>query len=297
MSLDPPTIKRLSFIKYLYQIAVEQSHKPEPQNSVAVLMFHDSIELFLELAAEFLGCNISSNTSFMGYFELINSKLSNNQLSQKVAMNRLNKSRVNLKHNGVLLTTGDIESFRVNAKNFFEENTQLVFEIELEKLSLIDLIDNDFIRNILKDAKNDSQNGDHKSALERLSIAYNQLTIDYEKSKKTIYNNSAFLIGENLEYEFGFGEVGSLENIKGTIKEIQNILKPILFNFDMRKYIKFKHLTPEVLFYGKKDYDKNDVYWHFGENKSFSAKEVDFCLNFIIECALKLQEFDFELEK
>lgn len=292
MNLTQIEISRLSFIKYLYQIAVEQSYKPEPQNSVAVLMFHDSIELFLELAAEFLGCNVSSNTSFMGYFDLVNSKLSGNQLSQKVAMNRLNKSRVNLKHHGVLLTTADIESFRVNAKNFFEENTPLVFGIELEKISLIDLIDNDVIRDILKDAKNDSQNGNHKSALERLSIAYNQLIRDYEKSKKRSYRDSVFFIGEDLESEFVFNN--PLEKIGETVKEIQNILKPILFNFDMRKYIKFKHLTPR-LYPGNEYYGKYNVYWTSHKDSDFSIEDVDFCLNFIIECALKLQEFDFEI--
>lgn len=46
--------RRLAFIKYLYNMAVEQSMKPEPTCASSVLTFHDSIELFLEPASEHL---------------------------------------------------------------------------------------------------------------------------------------------------------------------------------------------------------------------------------------------------
>lgn len=46
--------KRLSFIKYLFNLGVEQSHKPEPLCWASVLTFHDSVELFLQLSAEYV---------------------------------------------------------------------------------------------------------------------------------------------------------------------------------------------------------------------------------------------------
>jgi hypothetical protein len=47
-------LRRLSFIKFLFDTGVEQSNKSDPLCNVAMLSFHDSIELFLQLACEHL---------------------------------------------------------------------------------------------------------------------------------------------------------------------------------------------------------------------------------------------------
>lgn len=73
--------KRLAIIKYLYNVAVEQSMKPEPICSTSVLTFHDSIELFLELAAEHLDKG-KSGVNFMAYWELLALKVKDG-LTQK----------------------------------------------------------------------------------------------------------------------------------------------------------------------------------------------------------------------
>jgi hypothetical protein len=44
-------MERLAFIRYLHFLGVEQSRKTEPFSRASVLMFHDVIELYLELRA------------------------------------------------------------------------------------------------------------------------------------------------------------------------------------------------------------------------------------------------------
>jgi hypothetical protein len=69
MAIDKiESLRRLSFIKFLFNTGVEQSSKSEPLCNVAVLSFHDSIELFLQLACEHLNIN-ASGANFMGYFD------------------------------------------------------------------------------------------------------------------------------------------------------------------------------------------------------------------------------------
>jgi len=56
MSLSNTVIgQQLAFIRYLFNIGVEQSFKPEPQCALAILNFHDAIELFFGLSCEHLG--------------------------------------------------------------------------------------------------------------------------------------------------------------------------------------------------------------------------------------------------
>lgn len=74
---EEEVIRRLVFIRYLYNLGVEQSKKAEPYSWTSVLTFHDAVELFLVLSAEYLG--ISENNlkelKFSRYWEIINPKL------------------------------------------------------------------------------------------------------------------------------------------------------------------------------------------------------------------------------
>jgi hypothetical protein len=103
--MDPSDLKRLAFIKYLFTIALDQSYLPEPAGAAAILTFHDAIELFNQLACEYLDIDTigkgSKQINFIEYWDLISLKLSQ-PLPQKESMNRLNKARVALKHHGNL---------------------------------------------------------------------------------------------------------------------------------------------------------------------------------------------------
>lgn len=294
MTLNQIILNRLSFIKYLYQDAVEKSRKPSPKDSASILAFHDSIELFLQLSAEYLIANPKIKTNFMDYWPIINQKLSGNQLLHKASMIRLNKARVNLKHQGQLINKSDIETFRVNARDFFEDNTPIIFGINFSEISLIDLIENDEVKQILKDAQDFSSNNNYKESIERLAIAFDVLILDYEKSK-TRYRRSPFSIGENLSFIWTSDLNSDLEKIVESMKEIQKTIKLLCLNIDYRKYSRFHLLTPR-LFRGKEIYGKYNVYWYNVKERKFNKEQVEFCFNFIIESALKLQEFDFEIE-
>jgi len=88
MELNPDIIKRLSFIKDFYKFAREQSKLYSPQNYISILMFHDSVELFIYLSAQFRDINIKTNTNFMEYWQ----KFEQNgfELTRKADMNKLN---------------------------------------------------------------------------------------------------------------------------------------------------------------------------------------------------------------
>ncbi len=301
MSLNHSRIMRLAYIKFLYQHGVELSNKMSPYNSTSALMFHDSIDLFLQLAAEVLNINTKDRTYFMDYINIINQKLAPKQLSQIGSMKRLNDARVSLKHKGLLLHESVIESCRVNSKDFFIENTPIIFGFEFSDISLIDVIENDKIKKILKEVKQFSNNGQFKDALEHIAVSFNELISGYEKNRSSLME-SIFYFDDLHESDFEFDTnlfgnyIGGFEKIFNTLKEMQYSLKLLSFNIDIRKYARFLHLTPH-LNPGKEIYDKYSVYWDFTKDKNFTEEKVDFCINFIIESALNLQDFDFKIEQ
>ena len=57
------------------------------------------------------------------------------------------------------------------------------------------------------------------------------------------------------------------------------------------EYAKFRSIVPDVTWYlGSMEPEVN-----FRGDETINKNEMNFCLNFIIESALRLQQFDFEI--
>jgi hypothetical protein len=162
-------------------------------------MFHDSIELFLQLAVEHLNIKTKDkDTKFSEYWNLLSSILPLGYPTQKESMLRLNSSRVQLKHHGTRPCKVDIEGFRVNATDFFKENTTPIFGMDFNDISLISMVQCEDARNNLEKAANLIEKGDRKRAIEKIARAFSEIIFDYEDRKQTAFRKSPFFIGENL---------------------------------------------------------------------------------------------------
>ena len=296
MNIDPTILKRLSFIKSLFQLGVKQSKQKPPLDSISILMLHDSVELFLHLSTEVLNSNRKTNIGFLEYWEVINRNLTGQQLSQKNQMNRLNKARVNLKHHGILLNKSDIESFRINVTDFYNDNFPLIFGIDFGEISIIDLIDNLDVRDILKNAIILFQQKNFDRSYEHLSLAFRILILDFESDFKP-HRYELFGI-EYFSPSCDLEEIRpDLEELSSRIDNINSIMKYLIYGIDVKNYIKFSLLTPDVYF-KRGNYKNYEIYAPLpvsGKNKkNISQNQFDFCIDFIIDSALKLQEFDFD---
>lgn len=297
--MDKIFIQRLSFIKYLFSIGYHQSQQPAPLYGAAILSFHDSIELFLQLSSEKL--NISKQIhNFIDYWDAIDGKLNGCSLSQKESMRRLNKARVNLKHHGIIPSQLDIETFRVTTAAFFNENCLAIFQIDFDKISLIDIIKFDRSRELLRKAKEDFEKNKIIEALQGITLSFHYLLSDYENSKMDSFHDSPFFFGKKMtflsSFHIGIGLDGKMKDfvdaVKDSIEAMQKAVKILSFGIDYKKYAKFQSISLPVQFTmnGK-------AHFYIRGVESLDSDTMKFCENFIIEAALKLQEFDFELIK
>ena len=291
-------IQRLSFIKYILTIGLEQSNKPEPLCGISILQFHDSVELFLQLIFEKVGGS-KKDIRFMKYWEEIDNKLKNKNLTQKEIMRKLNDARANLKHVGIIPSKLNVEVFKESTLDFFNENCLLVFNINFEEITLIEIIKYKRTRELLKEANDYYNKNQLEESLQSIALSFEYLLLDYEETKKDKFGHSLFEARDRFRFlsSFHFKSIDRelSEFVNGTIasiKEIQEIVKLLGFGIDYKKYIKFKSIIPMVIFTA-------DVKPHFenlkGEN--FNKNDLDFCINFIVETSLKLQEFDFEYKQ
>jgi hypothetical protein len=135
-TLNKDQTRRLAFVRYLYGVAVDQSHQPEPFAAVSLLTFHDACEMFLQIAAEHNAITFGQRApDLMAYWSLFDEQ-AHLQLTSKTAINRLNKARINLKHAGVPPAHADVEGFRAVVTSFFEDNALTLLGVEFDQISL-----------------------------------------------------------------------------------------------------------------------------------------------------------------
>jgi len=306
MALHHIVVQRLAFIKYLYQTAITQSQSPSPLNCASILTMHDAIELFLQLASEHLNVG-SERPAFIEYWDILNKKIAPLELAQKESMRRLNKARVAIKHHGTFPSELDIESFRASTTNFFEDNTSLVFKVNLHEISLVEFVNPEISRQKLKDAEIAISQGDTLKALDDIAIAFDKMISDYENRKRTPFSDSPFYFGRDLTFQTSFcmGLNGGLDSyersmaefvdrVKESIEAMQNAIKILALGMDYRKYSKFKGLTPQLVRLMNGQYYSTR---RFDEKQKPSVEDTRFCIHFVIESALALSQFDYSLKK
>lgn len=290
-------IKRLAFAKYLIERGNQESVNSEPLSSIALLNYHDAMEFIFDLVLEDKGINTNKLT-FMQYFDKVNEWLRTNgkdEISLRPSLVKLKDRRVNLKHKGLFPSKTDIEESKFTANNLFEELCKNVYGLDAQKISLVELIENQRVKAFIKEAIN-SYDSDQKKSIEKISLSFEFLLRDYEQSKRGFFD-----FGKDMtfldSFSMGLNRRDKLsefvDNVKESIEAMQKAVKTLAFGLDYKKYIKFGLLIPEPIWYIESDMPKVSL----SQNAKISKEDFNFCINFLIECALKLQEFDFEISK
>jgi hypothetical protein len=299
VELDQHVVRRLAFVRYLSQTAVAQSKAPAPLKAASLLTMHDAVELWLQLASEV--CDVgASQPAFMEYWELLAPKLPPEGLSQKQSMRRLNKARVALKHQGTFPSDLDIEAFRATTVSFFQENTPLVFGLDIDEVSLLEFVNPDKSRELLKEAQALVSAGETVEALDKVAVAYAEMLEDYEDRKRkdyaspfdfgpslTFHSSSFMKLSRRTTEERKFADF--VDKVRESLDAMQGAIKTLAFGIDYRKHSRFKALTPHLVRVMSGD-------WHIQrrrDSEERSADDVKFCIDFVVESALALSEFDY----
>lgn len=303
-NLTKDEMKRLVIIKRIYIHATDLSYKLEPLSYASILLYHDAVELFIHFACEHLNINKSHN-ELSEYWEDFSRE--GKPLTQKEAMKRFFKARTNLKHFSILPHKTDLDGYRSSVTNFFLDNTQQLFGIEFSNISMASLIDDDLPRKYILEAEESFKNGDYDKALENTSIALIILLDKYNELRKERYGwyfvfpqklsliNPQFTGGEVekiiTEYPHLYDFIQQTYSFAISVQQAINFMNmasvPQSLGIDNRSYYRFIHLVPPVT-----KLDENYVRTlPYISSNLLAPSDVQFCIDFVIECALTIQDF------
>ena len=254
----------------------------------SVLTFHDSVELFLHLALETLANKSKTDMPFMAYFEDIDRKLTDATLSGKMSMDRLNSSRNNLKHKGVLPDHSELEGFRGSVTTFFRENTPVVFDTAFDSLSLVQLVEHPQARIELENAESLLTSNDVVSALQHTALAFDELIWVYRQQELPDRPLSPMLISTT---DYGSNTMPSSQ-VVSTVKavnwlmhehnEVRTALDMLELGIDSAGLRRFQRLAPRV--------NRNvNGEVRYGRSGATTEEECRWCIQFVLESAIRLQ--------
>ena len=291
-------IRRLATIKYLYSIGVQQSLQVESVAGFSILAFHDCAEMFLLLVAENKGDNVEK-LSFMGFWDKYP------DLTLKESMRNLKDRRVSIKHKGLFPSKSDIEISRITMADFLEQNTINQFGIDFKDVSVSCLISYSQVKEYIDNAEKDYNNGNIYECLVNCKIAFLELLSTYKSSKCQYHiSHSIIDIGDEIGRDYqklvgtnsNYGERW-FRQVTETTNKIREILKITALGIDYKKYSYFDFVTPRTMLCwseGKLTYistPKDSYETKFNTKKS----DCQFCIDFVIDSALKLQGFDYHI--
>lgn len=291
-------LKRLSYIKYLYNLGVEQSKQAEVISFSSILCFHDSIDFFVQLSAEYYGIKSTEKLFLMDYFNKISS------LTMEASVGKINKRRNNLKHNGQIPAKSEIEESKITTTLFFEENTLLIFKLDFNEVSLTNLIIYKEVRNHLYEAELNISKNKKLEAIKEIAVAFFELMNIEEdfRNRNGLSNPEGIVSGEQmlrildeaifdgnkskLRKDINFQKI--IELYDKNFDKLGNYLKVLSMGIDYRKYKKFTLVTPFV-------YKNSDNELNIGSvNIEIATNEnIQFMQEFVLDCAIKFQEFGY----
>lgn len=285
-------MERLAFVRSLYLLGIEHAAQPEPANVVAVLLYHDSVDLFLQLVAEHVGVVTKPKhlPAMVDYFPLIGDKrgASAPPLSQQRAMERLNNVRNYLKHGGTRPARAEVDAFRASVTDFFEANVPLVFGIDFDGISMARHVEALDARSHLERAEQLAAAGDRDGAVQASATAFAYLLRAHGVGRpgESMYFATSKL--DHLRYAKDF-DVKDLTQVvrylRDAVEALQAKVAHLSLGVEPAAMARFRRVTPNVSI----AMAGNARMTGGTAPGSVTDDDVRFCYNFVIGVALTLQ--------
>lgn len=298
-------MRRLALIRLLLSRAEQASEQPAPYNTDAINRAHDVAEMWLVLAVEVKGLAIQKE--FMAYWPELEKALGR-PLGYKAQMTRLNKARVGLKHYGIEPAPEEVAAAVAAVKNLLTEETTNLFGVALADASLATFVTSQAAAKCLTTAEEQWVAGDHDRAMADLSDAFDHVIRDYVTSKRTERESSIFSSLGPLENPFNswqrtipnrgtraFAEDKQREMerwqqaMEESVVALDETLQLVALGVDIRRYGMFKSLIPKV------QHSLVGVRSIVAAGPMPNHEQFEFCRDFVVQTALYLAEFDYEL--
>ena len=171
---DISLIKRLALIRHTYQIGVRQSESPAPYGAMSLLTFHDSLEWFLITACDYFAIDIPGPEKLLDYFDRLGEK--NPAVVGRTTLKKCMGARREFKHRLIIPDVSSLQEIRFATGIFLSENSFYLFGVDLDRINLVDGIQEQEIRAQIKESIRLMEEENYDECTRHLRRAYRKIT-------------------------------------------------------------------------------------------------------------------------
>ena len=250
--------------------------------SISLLLMHDAVELLMLAVLDHLQVATKKRREFMDFW----SDIKQAGLAEPpdfFPMDSLNKLRVGLKHSGNLPHPQAVRDLLPRVLGFFENVLKAYCGLSYSDVSLIDLVSDQEVCSLLRDAHKKFSAGEKAEALTNLKIALHK--VEHPKSEHLPLLQAPRKPSLPSEVSrAGWGEY--LDELHSFLKESALRMNTVMLRVDPARYGSFVRNTPIVQWSvsGKSTVVLTSTY------SAVSEEEFTEMVNFLIDYALKVSE-------
>ena len=277
--LNKELLDRLICSKYLYYRGVDILTQRGPFSAgSAVLHFQDAAEMFLRVIAEHLNCSLKESATFNQIIDTID-LIDHNKVSHRIALNQINKARINFKHFGLEPRYEDVYKFSCDLEGFFPAVLTSFLNIDFYSISLTNLIGHTRTENFLNDAERFIGEGKYKDSISASTVALKIFSSHYEIEPRG-YRPNPFLRFKTDDRELERWA----KNIDQIIQDQRSQLDLIMLGINLADYRRFKRYAPIVHLTMAGTFEI--VHGGFGNPVEPTKENALFCHRFVIDAIL-----------
>lgn len=307
MELEQSVVKKIQMSKMLYDLGngcFKSQHNIE-KIGTGVILLQDSVEIFLLAVCEQLTISLDGRDAFPVLLSKIEKKV-NEKIPLKRQMLNLNTQRVNIKHLGFSPPNyDDCKEFVNEVKSFFLELSSRYLKTEYESISFLELLKNDKVKVLLKQAENFYKNKKFKECqINCRKALYLEFEKDYDirgferESELNVSNdlqNSLPRLLATLTKAPSYAR--NMQYIEKNVKEPINyiVIDRISFEIDLKNYginsldfRNIRNITPNIYYFEDEDeWVIKDEY----KDENYNEENAEYCLRKTIEILLLKQRY------
>jgi hypothetical protein len=269
-------------------------------------------DMFMGLAAQY--SNVKDDKLFLvQYYTHIP------ELTLLASVNKVNKLRNLLKHNGIIPAKIEIEDACAIGQMFFTENTQLIFKVGFDEVSMMNLVVNDRIREFLLEGEQLLKEKNFEKTAVAIAKAYFHLLLLLDarnpiEEDYSVYETQGDLLIKDWEFyakgveemfegqeevfteektEDGYvriteGMYAIASRYKNNFNRIFESLDILSYGVDYKAHRKYKSFMPIVISC-RDDYTDYQVAMRMNSKERLVEDNIIFAIDFVLNFALKLQ--------
>jgi hypothetical protein len=286
IAADAITLRKLALAKRLYQHAITQaSHHTLTARILAVIAFDLATETLLRTIVSALEASRTAADGFAGLMQQVEALLSAaalGSLPDRANVHYVHLLRDDAQHRAKHPSETEVSDARTYTRDFLNKTTRLVWGLNIDAISLVDLIQHSRLREFLKDAERAFEAQDFDRVAAQAAAA---VSLAYESVQKAFVGRLPGYAG-GFSMKDAWGRPGSDRDAREVLRAFERMQETVLtlgLGLNYGDHVRFRQLAGDV------DFMLNGEVQPHGAKQDLSAGESEFVLAYATDAVQQIE--------